>query len=65
MPSKVCRSAEIRHSSKARTEYEVADGGVAMNMGEKFYEMMINQDDTSGMEFPLQAVDCWGSVPLP
>ena len=35
MPPRVCRAAEIRHSSKVGTEDEVADGGVAKNLGEK------------------------------
>ena len=35
VPPKVCQAAEIRNSSKVGTEYEVADGGVARNMGEK------------------------------
>ena len=33
IPPKACRAAEIRHSSEVGTEYEVADGGVAKNMG--------------------------------
>ena len=35
IPPKVCRAAQFRHSSKVGTKYEVADGGVAKNMGEK------------------------------
>ena len=42
IPPKVCRAEEFRHSSKVGTEYEVADGGVAKNMGEKLCEMNIN-----------------------
>ena len=45
MPPKVCRAAEIRHSSKVGTAYEVADGGVAKNLGEKLCEIHINEDD--------------------
>ena len=33
IPPKVCRAAEIRHLSKVGTEYEVADGEVARNLG--------------------------------
>ena len=57
MPPKVCRAAEIRHSSKVGTEYEVADGGVAKNMGEKLCEMKINESDEVGLEIAFQVVD--------
>ena len=48
MPPRVCRAAEIRYSSKVGTEYEVADGGVAKNLGEKLCEMKMNEDDSTG-----------------
>ena len=57
IPPKVCRAAEIRNSSKVGTEYEVADGGVARNLGEKLCEMNINKDDKSGLEIAFQVVD--------
>ena len=57
MPPKVCRAAEIRHSSKVGTEYEVADGGVARNLGEKLCEMKINETDTIGLEIAFHVVD--------
>ena len=57
MPPKVCRAAEIRHSSKVGTEYEVADGGVARNLGEKLCEMKLNEDDPGGLEITFQVVD--------
>ena len=44
MPPKVCKAAEMRSSSKVGTEYEVADGGVARNLGEKICEMKINEE---------------------
>ena len=57
MPPKVCRAAEIRHSSKVGTEYEVADGGVAKNLGEKLCELKLNEGDADGMEIAFQVVD--------
>ena len=48
IPPKVCRAAAIRHSSKVGTEYEVADGGVPKNIGEKLCEMKINEDRQIG-----------------
>ena len=39
MPPRVCRAAEIRHSCKVGTEFEVADGGVAKNLREKLRRM--------------------------
>ena len=57
MPPKACRAAEIRHSSNVGTEYEVADGGVAKNLGEKLCEMKINETDTVGLEIAFQVVD--------
>ena len=57
MPPRVCRAAEIRHSSKVGTEYEVADGGVAKNPGEKLCEMKINEDNLTALEIAFQVVD--------
>ena len=57
IPPKVCRAAEIRHSSKVGTEYEVADGGVAKNLGEKLCEMKVNESDDVGLEIAFQVVD--------
>ena len=57
MPPRVCRAVEFRHSSKVRTEYEVADGGVATNLAEKLCEMKINEDDSTGLEIAFQVVD--------
>ena len=57
IPPKVCRAAEIPHSSKVGTEYEVADNGVAKNMSEKLCEMKVNEDDKSGLEIAFQVVD--------
>ena len=57
IPPKVCRAAEIRHSSKVGTEYEVADGGVAKNMRGQPCAMKINEDDKSGLEISFQVVD--------
>ena len=57
IPPKVCRAAEIRSSSKVGTEYEVADGGVAKNLGEKLCEMKVNETDDIGLEIAFQVVD--------
>jgi hypothetical protein len=57
MPPKMCRAAEIRHSSRVGTEYEVAGGGVAKHLGEKLCEMKINDTDTVGLEIAFQVVD--------
>ena len=57
IPPKVCRAAEIRSSSKVGTEYEVADGGVAKNLGEKLCEMKVNEGDDIGLEIAFQVVD--------
>ena len=57
MPPQVCRAAEIRHSSKLGTEYEVADGGAANHLGEKLCEMKINERDSTGLEIAFQVVD--------
>jgi hypothetical protein len=57
IPPKVCRAAEIRTSSKVGTEYEVADGGVAKNLGEKLCEMKVNESDDMGLEIAFQVVD--------
>ena len=57
IPPKVCRAAEIRSSSKVGTEYEVADGGVAKNLGEKLCEMKVNKNDDIGLEIAFQVVD--------
>ena len=57
IPPKVCRAAEIRSSSKVGTEYEVADGGVAKNLGEKLCEMKVNESDDIGLEIAFQVVD--------
>ena len=57
MPPKVCKAAEIRHSSKVGTIYEVADGSEAKNLGEKLCEMKVNEDDTTGLEIAFQVVD--------
>jgi hypothetical protein len=39
------------------TEYEVADGGVAKNLGEKLCEMKVNETDDIGLEIAFQVVD--------
>ena len=58
IPPKVCRAAEIKHSSKVGTEYEVADGGVAKNLvGEKLCEMKVHEDDKAGLDIAVQVVD--------
>ena len=57
MVPKVCRAAEIRHPSKVGTEYEVADGGVARNLGKKLCEMKLNEGDTTGLDIAFQVVD--------
>ena len=57
IPPKVCCAAEIRHSSKVGTEYKVADGGVARNLGEKLSEMKVNKSDDVGLEIACQVVD--------
>jgi hypothetical protein len=57
VPPKVCRAAEFRHSTKVGAEYEVADGGVAKNLGEKLCEMKINETDEVGLEIAFQVVD--------
>ena len=56
IPPKVCKAAEMRNSSKVGTEYEVADGGVARNLGEKLCEMKMNEHDQSGLEIAFQVV---------
>jgi len=57
MPPKVCRAAEIRHTSKVGTEYQVVDGAVARKFGEKLCEMKINEGDSADLEIALQVVD--------
>ena len=57
IPPRVCIAAEIKHSSKVGTEYEVADGGVAKNMGENNCAMKVHEDDESGLEIAFQVGD--------
>lgn len=57
MPQKVCKAAEIRGSSKVGTMYEVADGGVAKNLGEKLCEMKVNEKDEAGCHIAFPVVD--------
>ena len=57
IPPKVCRAAEIMHSSKFGTEYEAADGGVARNMGETCCDINVHEDDTSGLGIAFRVVD--------
>ena len=60
MPPKVCRgsrAAEIRHSSKVGTEYEVADGGVVRNLREKICELKLPEGDSDGLGIAFQIVD--------
>ena len=57
MPPKVCQAAEFRHSCKVETEYGVADGGVAKNLGEQLREMKVNEHDATGLEIAFHVVD--------
>ena len=57
MPPKVCKAADIRHSSKVGMIYDVADGSEAKNLGEKLCEMKVNENDTTGLETAFQVVE--------
>ena len=59
LPKKLtcCKVVEMRTSIKVGTEYEVADGGVARNLGEKLCEMKIDEHDQSRLEIAFQVVD--------
>ena len=41
LPPSVARNVPLAHTSKVGTEYEVANGGVVLNLGEKKAEMKL------------------------
>ena len=47
VPPTVCASAQLHMTAKVGTEYEVADGGVVENLGEKRCLMKVNQSTSS------------------
>ena len=57
IPPHIARNLPLLHSNKVGIEYEVANGGVVINLGEKRAEMKLKEDDTSSMIMSFQVVE--------
>ena len=57
LPPSIARNVPLIHSDKVGIEYEVANGGVVVNLGEKKAEMKLREDDTTSMIMSFQVVE--------
>ena len=53
----MARSLPLLHSSKVGIEYEVANGGVLVNLGEKKADVMLTEKGTRSFVMSFQVVD--------
>jgi hypothetical protein len=57
LPPSVARNVPLLHSNKVGIEYEVANGGVVTNLGEKKAEMKLKESDEGSMFMSFQVVE--------
>jgi hypothetical protein len=57
LPPSIASNVPLLHSSRVGTEYEVANGGVVVNLGERKAEMRLKESDTSSMIMSFQVVE--------
>ena len=57
LPPSVARNIPLLHSDKVGIEYEVANGGVVINLGEKRAEMKLKENDATSMLMSFQVVE--------
>ena len=57
LPPKICSNIPLAHSSRVGTEYEVANGGTVVKLGERKAEMKLREGDTSTMIMSFQVVE--------
>ena len=57
LPPSVARNVPLLHSNKVGIEYEVANGGVVTNLGEKRAEMKMREADSVSMIMSFQVVE--------
>ena len=57
LPPSICSNIPLAHSSRVGTEYEVANGGTVINLGERKAEMKLREGDTSTMILSFQVVE--------
>ena len=57
LPPSICANIPLAHSSRVGTEYEVANGGTVVNLGERKAEMKLREGDTSTMIMSFQVVE--------
>jgi hypothetical protein len=57
LPPSVARNVPLTHSPKVGTEYEVANGGVVVNLGERKAEMKLKEHDVNSMFMSFQVVE--------
>ena len=53
----IARNVPLLQSSKVGIEYEVANGGVVINMGEKRAEMKLRESDQQSLIMSFQVVE--------
>jgi hypothetical protein len=57
LPPDIASNVPLLHSAKVGTEYEVANGGVVINLGERKAEMKLKESDASSMLMSFQVVE--------
>ena len=57
LPPNIACNIPLSHSSRVGIEYEVANGAVVVNLGERKAEMKLREDDTSSMLMSFQVVE--------
>ena len=57
LPPSIARNVPLLHSNKVGIEYEVANGGVVVNLGEKKAQMKLQENDASSMIMSFQVVE--------
>jgi hypothetical protein len=57
LPPHIASNVPLLHSTRVGTEYEVANGGVVVNLGERKAEMRIKEDGERSMIMSFQVVE--------
>ena len=57
LPPSIASNVPLTHTSRVGCEYEVANGGVVVNLGERKAEMKLKEHDVGSMLMSFQVVD--------
>ena len=57
LPLNLAQNVPLTHTPKVGTEYEVANGGTVVNLGERQAEMKLQEEDRTSMMMSFQVVE--------